>query len=76
MRSQKEDIYIFFFLDQILSLFIKIRFFSHEKDIVQKYKIQQKATTKKGLRKEIKRDTNFFHLRCIFEGLMQRMMSY
>ena len=46
------------FLDQILSLFIKIRSFSYAKDIVQKYKIQQKATKKKGLRKEIKRTTN------------------
>ena len=46
------------FLDQILSLFIKIRSFSYAKDIVQKYKIQQKATKKKGLRKEIKRATN------------------
>ena len=46
------------FLDQILSLFIKIRSFSCVKDIVQKYKIQQKATKKKGLRKEIKRATN------------------
>ena len=73
------------FLDQILSLFIKIRSFSYAKDIVQKYKIQQKATKKKGLRKEIKRATNpkcaglmfhhFFHHQRIFEGLMQRMMS-
>ena len=46
------------FLDQILSLFIKIRSFSYAKDIVQKYKIQQKATKKKGLRKDIKRATN------------------
>ena len=46
------------FLDQILSLFIKIGSLSYIKDIVQKYKIQQKATKKKGLRKEIKRVTN------------------
>ena len=42
------------FLDQILLLFIKIRSFSYAKDIAQKQKIQQKATKKKGLRKEIK----------------------
>ena len=46
------------FLDQILSLFIKIQSFSYAKDIVQKYKIQQKATKKKGLMKDIKRATN------------------
>ena len=46
------------FLDQILSLFIKIQSFSYAKDIVQKYKFQQKATKRKGLRKEIKRATN------------------
>ena len=46
------------FLDQILSLFIKIYSFSYAKDIVQKYKVQQKAAQKKGLRKEIQRATN------------------
>lgn len=46
------------FLDQMLSLFIKIRSFSYAKDIVQKYNVQQKAAQKKGLSKDIQRATN------------------
>ena len=64
------------FLDQILSLFIKIRSFSYAKDIVQKYKIQQKATKKKGHEsKYALLFHHFFHHQRIFEGLMQRMLS-
>ena len=63
------------FLDQILSLFIKIRSFSYAKDIVQKYEIQQKATKKKGHEsKYALLFHHFFHHQRIFEGLMQRMM--
>lgn len=45
------------FLDQILMLFIKIRSFSYAKDVVQKYKLNQRATKQKALRKEIERAT-------------------
>jgi len=46
------------FLDQILMLYIKIRSFSYAKDVVQKYKLNQKAAKQKALRKEIQRATN------------------
>ena len=46
------------FLDQILILYIKIRSFSYAKDVVQKCKLNQKATKQKALWKEIQRATN------------------
>ena len=46
------------FLDQILMLYIKIRSFSYAKDVVQKYKLNQKAAKQKALRREIQRATN------------------
>ena len=73
------------FLDQILSLFIKIWSFSYAKDIVQKYNIQQKESKKKGLWKKNQKGHEskcaglifhpFFHHQPIFEGLMQRIIS-
>lgn len=45
------------FLHQILMLYIKIRSFSYAKDVVQKYKLNQKAIQKKALQKEIQRAT-------------------
>ena len=45
------------FLHQTLMLCIKIRSFSYAKDVVQKYKLNQKAIEKKALRKEIQRAT-------------------
>lgn len=42
-------------LDQLLSLYVKIRSFSYSKDIVQKYKIEQKRAKQRALRKELKK---------------------
>ena len=64
------------FLDQILSLFIKKQSFSYAKDIVQKYKIQQKATKKKGLRKEIKRGHEFKCARLMFHKFFRRQRIF
>ena len=42
-------------LHDILSLYVRVRFFSYSKDIVQLYRIKAKQNKSKSLRKEISR---------------------
>eukprot|EP00795_Rhopilema_esculentum_P009759 gene9759-18280_t len=44
-------------LTNILSLYVKVRSFSHAKDVVNKFKFEQKKGKTKALRKEIQRET-------------------
>lgn len=41
-------------LENFIKLYVKVRSFSYAKDIVNKYKLGQKALKKRGLRKELK----------------------
>ena len=42
-------------LENIVKLYLRVRSFSYAKDIISKFKIQQKAKKSKGLRKELKK---------------------
>ena len=42
-------------LENIVKLYLRVRSFSYAKDIISKFKIQQKAKKRKGLRKELKK---------------------
>lgn len=42
------------FLAELLQLYLKVRTFSYSKDIVQKYRLEQKESKKKALRTEMK----------------------
>lgn len=42
-------------LENILQLYIRVRCFSHAKDIINKYKLKEQLQKKKGLRSELKR---------------------
>lgn len=42
------------FLVELLGLYLKVRTFSYSKDVLQKYKLEKKASKKKALRKEMK----------------------
>lgn len=42
-------------LENILKLYIRVRCFSHAKDIVNKYKLKEQMQRRKGLRSELKR---------------------
>ena len=42
-------------LENIIKLYIQVRCFSYAKDIVNKYKISEKLSRKKALRKELKK---------------------
>ena len=44
-------------LTNILSLYVKVRSFSHAKDVVNKFEFEQKKGKRKAPRKEIQRDT-------------------
>ena len=54
-------------LFKIIELFIKVRTFSHAKDIVQNYKAKQYKNKSKALRKDIKRSTE--------KSIVQKLMS-
>ena len=42
-------------LENIIKLYLRVRSFSYAKDVISKFKIQQKAKKSKGLRKELKK---------------------
>lgn len=52
-----EDELIKLLLHSILSLYVRVRAFSSARDVVQKFKMRQGMSKKKGLRKELKRSS-------------------
>ena len=45
-------------LENFVKLYVQVRSFSHARDIVNKYKLKEKALKKKALRKELKKADN------------------